>query len=188
MHVLCIHTYPLLFALAPARVNCLLLTLPLPLLPPPRAPDDYLTDDDGTPGGGGGQPSPSNNKRGLAAMAAADAIASLADTNRGGGSGGGMGSSASSSSSLLSLASGGGGGGGGVGGAEWAGVAGRGPPVAPRCDYVVDKFLGRKVFLVQVSSVRITKRVVTVKNSSSIMLCTVPVCVMCVRVCMCMRV
>lgn len=36
-------------------------------------------------------------------------------------------------------------------GAEWAGAAGRGPPVAPRCDYVVDKVLGRKVFLVSVS-------------------------------------
>eukprot|EP00903_Cladosiphon_okamuranus_P007802 g7551.t1 len=59
-------------------------------------------------------------KRGSAAMAAASTIPSLGD----------------------------GGGGGGGGAAEWAGVAGRGPPVAPRCDYVVDKVLGRKVFLV----------------------------------------
>lgn len=64
-------------------------------------------------------------------MAAANAIASLADG--GGGRGGG----------------------GGGGAAEWAGVGGRGPPVAPQCDYVVDKVLGRKVFLVPVSGVSV---------------------------------
>ena len=84
-------------------------------------PDDYLTDDSEA-GTAGGKP-----KRGSAAMAAANAIASLADGGGGGGRGGGGGA------------------------AEWAGVAGRGPPVAPRCDYVVDKVLGRKVFMVPVS-------------------------------------
>ena len=83
--------------------------------------------DEGEDGAGGG-------KRGSAAMAAANAIASLADN------GGARSSSAGA----------GGGGGRLAGGGEWAGVAGRGPPVAPRCDYVVDKVLGRKVFLVPV--------------------------------------
>ena len=77
-------------------------------------------------------------------MAAANAIASLADSGRNG-------SSSSLSSAGMSNRDGGGGR-PGVG-VDYGGVAGRGPPVAPQCDYVVDKVLGRKVFLVPVCGV-----------------------------------
>lgn len=99
--------------------------------PPPRSlcactrraqADDYLTDEDGVAG--------ASPKRGPAAMASS----SLA------GNGGARSSSSGNGGGRM----------GGGGGAEWAGVAGRGPPVPPRCDYVVDKVLGRKVFLVPV--------------------------------------
>ena len=91
------------------------------------APDDYLTDEgaDGNPSG----------KRG--------GMASLGDTGR-------AGSSSSLSSTGVSRSDRDGTGGRGGTTAEWGGVAGRGPPVAPLCDYVVDKILGRKVFLVSV--------------------------------------
>lgn len=82
-------------------------------------------------------------------MAAANAIASLADLGREGSSS--SSSSQSAASSSKSFRDGGAGSGGKGGGTEWGGVAGRGPPVAPRCDYVVDKILGRKIFLVPVS-------------------------------------
>ncbi|CAN0150637.1 unnamed protein product [Ascophyllum nodosum] len=87
--------------------------------------DDYLTDEgaDGNPSG----------KRG--------GMASLGDTGR-------AGSSSSLSSTGVSRSDRDGTGGRGGTTAEWGGVAGRGPPVAPLCDYVVDKILGRKVFLV----------------------------------------
>lgn len=91
--------------------------------------DDYLTDDED----GDGQVQHSS-KRG-SSMGAGSGMNSLSDTGR-----------ASSSSSLSSkadrdtMA---------YRGAD-GGIPGRGPPVAPQCDYVVDKILGRKVFLVQV--------------------------------------
>lgn len=78
-------------------------------------------------------------------MAAANAIASLADSGRNGSS-----SSLSSAGMSRSDRDGGGGIRAGAAAADWGGVAGRGPPVAPQCDYVVDKVLGRKVFLVPV--------------------------------------
>lgn len=88
-------------------------------------PDDYLTDED--PQGSSGK-------------------------HRGSGGSGRAGSSSSASSAGVPRSRWDRDGVGGRGGSatDWGGVAGRGPPVAPQCDYVVDKILGRKVFMVPV--------------------------------------
>lgn len=103
----------------------------------PKHADDYLTDDDEDDGKTGG--SSSNTSRTGSATGS-----SLAE-NRFGKAGGSNSYSSSLSASQRGAAA-------AAAAADAAGgIAAKGPPVAPVCDYVVDKILGRKIFSAEVS-------------------------------------